>query len=195
MRQSGKRSREIIEIMADVVAAVSADCRIVVTGYHGEPVEVDCPRINYTFGNARYVKDRLDELSCTPTGSDRKFPMIVLFCPFNERRGEPDYYSRADVRLLIACSTSKLWSNEQRLESSFKSILRPIYRRFIEVLKEDGRFDFGYDDTVQHEYSENYSYGRYGACSATGEEVSEPIDAINITNLRLKVKNQNCRTR
>lgn len=187
------KSREILEIIADVVRETSVDCTLTVVGRKGVAVEIPCPDIHYVFGNAQYVKDKLDELSKTPRGNEMKFPMIALFCPFNEQRNSPDYYTKAKVRVLIACSSDKGWSNEQRLETSFRNILRPIYDRFLESLKADGRFDFGYDGHVAHEYSENYSYGRYGAHTGTGEEVSEPIDAINISNLELKVKLPNCR--
>lgn len=187
------KSREIIEIIADVVKEIAVDCTLTVVMPRGVVKEIPCPPIHYVFGNAQYVKDKLDDLSKSPRGAEMKFPMIALFCPFNEQRNTPDYHSKAKVRILIACSSDKKWSNEQRLETSFKNILRPIYNRFLEVLKEDGRFDFGYDEHVAHEYSENYSYGRYGAHTGTGEEVSEPIDAINISNLELKVKLPNCR--
>lgn len=195
MRQSDQRSREIIEILADVVRETAKGCKLRVTDYKGGARDITCPTINYTFGNAQYVKDRLDELSLTDVGNEMKFPLIALFCPFNESRDSPDYYTQAKVKVLIACSTIKQWSNEQRLQTSFVNVLRPIYRSFIDALKKDGRFDFSYDANVSHEYSENYSYGRYGAYTGTGEEVSEPIDAINITSLELKVKQPNCRTR
>lgn len=187
------KSREIIEIIADVVKETAVDCTLTVVMQKGVVNEIPCPPIHYVFGNAQYVKDKLDDLSTSPRGAEMKFPMIALFCPFNEQRNTPDYHSKAKVRILIACSSDKKWSNEQRLETSFKNILRPIYNRFLEALKEDGRFDFGYDEHVAHEYSENYSYGRYGAHTGTGESVSEPIDAINISNLELKVKLPNCR--
>lgn len=188
------RSREIIEIFGDVVKATVQGCDIVVTNYHsGESEEIACPEINYTFGNSRYVKDKLDELSKTPQGNEMKFPMIALFCPFQEQRNSSDYFSKATVNVIIACSTSREWSNEERLELSFRNILRPIYKRLLVALKEDGRLDFGYDEVVKHRYSENYSYGRYGAHDGTGDAVSEPIDAINITNLELTITNQTCR--
>lgn len=192
MRIMDRRSREIIEILADVVKATSNGCTLIITDANGDKT-IDCPPINYTFGNAQYVKDCLDELSKSAYGNNIKFPLIALFCPFNEQRNSPDYYTKAKVRVLIACSTDRLWANEQRLQTSFINQLRPIYNRFLEALKDDGRFDFGYDDHVNHEYSENYSYGRYGAYTGTGDAVSEPIDAINITNLELKVKQPNCR--
>lgn len=188
------RSREIIEIFKDVVKSTAKDCNITITHYRsGESEEIQCPEINYTFGNSRYVKDKLDELSKTPTGNEKKFPLIALFCPFQEQRNSSDYFSKATVNVLIACSTSQQWDNEERLEYSFKNILRPIYKRLLEALKEDGRIDFGYDEVVRHSYSENYSYGKYGAHDGAGEAVSEPIDAINITNLELTITNQTCR--
>lgn len=191
-RKTDRRSREIIEILADVIGRIHTDCVLISTDLKGNREEIDCPEINYIFGNATYVKENLDDLSKSPYGTSRKLPLIALFCPFNEQRNSVDYYSKAKVRILIACSTSRIWNNEQRLESSFKGILRPIYRKFLEELKNDGRFDFGYDGHVDHDYSENYSYGRYGAFTDKGEEVSEPIDAINISNLELIVKLPNC---
>ena len=186
------RSHEIIEILADVVEKAVVGCSLVVMDGKGGWKTISCPKINYIFGNAQYVKDKLDVLS-KPVTKFMKFPLIALFCPFNEKRNSPDYYTKAKVRVLIACSTSRDWNNEQRLHTSFVNILRPIYNRFLEALKEDGRFDFGYDGHVSHDYSENYSYGRYGAFTNTGEEVSEPIDAINISELELTVKQPNCR--
>lgn len=192
MRQKDRRSREIIEIIADVVSATSKDCTIVVNRGRGFE-EMSCPTINYAFGNGQYVKDRLDELSKTVEGNAMKFPLIVLFCPFKESHNLPDYYSQAEVNMLMACSSNQQWSNEQRLQASFQNILRPIYRSFINSLKKDGRLEIAYDGVIPHEYTENYSIGRYGGVTPTGDKVSEPIDAINITKLKLKVKQPNCR--
>lgn len=189
MRAIDKSSREIIEILADVVKNAAGDCIITVPDIKGNMKDIKCPALHYVFGNTKYVKEHLDELS---KNAMSRFPLIALFCPFIERRDSPDYYSKSKVRILIAHSTSRLWNNEQRLETSFKKVLRPIYNGFLKALKEDGRFDFGYNEHVDHEYSENYSYGKYGAYTDTGEEVSEPIDAINITNLELIVKLPNC---
>lgn len=187
------QSREIIEILADVVRETAVDCELKVLDGNNGSIPVKCPEINYTFGNAQYVKDRLDELSKTPEGNAMKFPLIALFCPFTEQRNSLDYHSKAKVRIIIACQSSKEWSNEQRREISFENILRPIYRSFLNALLKERRLDFGYKRIIAHEYSENYSLGRYGAHTGTGDTVSEPIDAINITNLELTITNKTCR--
>lgn len=188
-----RRSREIIEILRDVAESTARGCTLTVPDYMGGFREMECPEINYVFGNAQYVADHLNELSKIPDENATKFPLIALFCPFNEQRNSDDFYTKAKVRVLIACATKREWSNEQRREYSFENILRPIYRAFLNALLEDGRLDFGYRYVISHEYSENYSYGKYGAHTSTGDAVSEPIDAINIMNLELTVKNQNCR--
>ena len=59
------------------------------------------------------------------------FPLVALFTPISEDRGDADYFSKAKVSLIIACSSCKEWSNEMRRTTSFKNILRPIYKRFI----------------------------------------------------------------
>lgn len=188
-----KKSREIIEIIGDVVKATATGCNIRETHRDGTSEAVECPEINYIFGNAQYVKDQLDTMSKVVKTNDMKFPLIALFCPFKEQRDVQEYFSKATVRILIACSTHKDWSNEERLVFSFQNILRPIYERLKAELLADGRIDFGYKGLIPHEYSENYSYGRYGAHTGTGDALSEPIDAINISNLELKIKNPSCR--
>lgn len=183
---------DIIEIFKDVVAKVSEDLLILYTDSKGEVVEIKNPKMNYIFGSGQYIKDQLDTYSKSGDASD-KFPLIALFCPVKENRDNVDYYSEAKVSLLIACSTSRDWSNEQRHVTSFKNILRPIYKRLLEVILEDDRFDWGYKEKVKHIYLENYSYGRYGAYTESGEAVSEPIDAINISSMEIIINNPNCR--
>ena len=138
--------------------------------------EIVNPKINFEFGNAQYIKDMLDLYSKSPLTSESKFPLVVLFYPIDENRNSGEYFTQAKVNLLIACSSRKDWSNQEREIYSFKNILRPIYERSMNVLRNNSDLDFGYDEKIQHVYSENYSYGRYGAYSYSGESVSEPIE-------------------
>ena len=190
MRKKDQRSREVIDIIRDVVKATSLECPITVFDSKGKFIEVDCPTLNYVFGNSHYVKSRLEELSIE--SNYPKLPMIALFLPFTEQRGNPDYHAKVKIRVLIACSTIRNWSNEQRQQYSFKNILHPIYENFMKALKNDGRIKIGYDGTIPHEYSENYSIGRYGLYHEPEGAVSEPIDAINLTNIELIIKNKSC---
>ena len=196
-------SEEIVDIIGDVVSRVSEGLTITMPSALDPAtfVEVNEPSVSYVFGNARYFKDDLDDKSKAEVTAVTKFPVVCLFAPIKEKRNQEDperhqYYTTARVNLLIACSSTKEWSYEQRKVYSFENVLRPIYRRLMEELEKDRRLDWGYGHKIPHEYSENYSYGRYGAYTdAAGNAVSEPIDAINIVNLQLKIKLINCQRR
>ena len=191
-------SSEIVDIFADVVNKVSQGLVITMPNALDPAtfIEVSNPDISYIFGNARYFKDDLDDKSKAEVTNVTKFPVVCLFAPIKEKRNQEDpmkkqYYTTARVSLLIACSSVKDWTNEQRKVYSFENILR-----LLEELENDKRLDWGYGGKIPHEYSENYSYGRYGAYTdSAGNAVSEPIDAINIVNLQLKIKPINNCTR
>lgn len=184
---------DIVCIFREVVAKASQDLKILCPDGNGGFQEVENPALNYVFGNSQYIKDTLDLYSQSESELPLKFPLIALFCPINEKRDSRHYHSKSKVSLVIACSSTKDWTNEEREVNSFRNILRPIYERLLEVLLGDMRFDWGIDDKVKHDYSENYSYGRYGAMTATGQEVSDPIDAIDISSMEITINNPNCR--
>nr|DAY77051.1 MAG TPA: hypothetical protein [Caudoviricetes sp.] len=183
---------DIIDIFADVVKKIPEELEVIYTDSKGTRKVIKNLPINFVFGSGQYVKDMLDTTTKSDKTSPSKFPLIALFCPITEERNSMDYFAKAKVSLIIACSSNNEWSNEKRHETSFKNILRPIYDRFIEVLKDDDRFDWGYGK-VNHGYSENYSYGRYGAYTEKGDALSETIDAINIKSMEITINNPNCR--
>lgn len=184
----------IVEILGEVVAGLKEDLTISVCDGVGHCTEIEEPEVNYIFGNDMYIKEQLDTMSKSPQSADRKpkFPLVALFTPVIEKRDSADYQMKANVNILIACSSRQEWSNEQRLTTSFVNILRPVYERLMSALKSDRRLNVAYDGVIPHTYSENYSYGRYGAYTQSGEQVSEPIDAINVGNLEIKIKNVKC---
>ena len=184
---------DITELFEEVVKKLPERLEILYPNGKGGTKIVKSPRLNYIFGSSQYIKDILDEYSKSPVQSEKKFPLVALFTPINEDRSDPNYFSKTKVSLIIACSSRQEWSNEERRITSFKNILRPIYKRLLEVLYDDSRFDCYCDENVKHTYSENYSYGRYGAYTDSGKAVSEPIDAINIRSMEIKINNLNCR--
>lgn len=187
------KTTDITEIFEEVVKNVSEGLEILYPDGKGGIQVIRNPKLNYLFGSSQYIKDQLDAYSKSSSQSQEKLPLIALFCPVNEFRDNPDYFSREKVSLLIACSSRGEWSNEERRMMSFQNILRPIYNRLLDVLLDDMRFDWDFGDKIKHSYSENYSYGRYGAYTESGEAVSEPIDAINIRSMEITIKNPNCR--
>lgn len=186
---------QIEDILASVVRTVSESVTIIRTRKDGSTEAEVGAHISYLFGSAQYIKDMLDVRS-KGVGSNMplKFPLIALQTPNVQTVDSADYQYRTKINLIIACSSKKEWSNEKRMETSFKRVLLPIYEKLIEVLLHDRRFDWNYGglEYVPHTMSKNFDYGRYGAVTPSGQEVSEPIDAIDVRSLDIKVNNQNC---
>ena len=65
----------IVEIIGDVVKEMSGNLTIVMPAdiENDRFEEVKNPELNYIFGSAQYVKDKLDEYSKVPSTSERKF--------------------------------------------------------------------------------------------------------------------------
>ena len=186
---------QIEDIFASIVEAVGQAVTIIKTKPDGTTEEVDGVSINYIYGSAQYIKDLLDVRSKSSASMPVKFPLIALQTPNVATFDSGDYQYKTKINLIIACSSRKEWFNEKRMETSFKRVLLPIYEKLKEVLLTDPRFDWGYGEIeyVPHTMSKNFDYGRYGAITPSGQEVSEPIDAIDIRSLEIKVNNQSCR--
>lgn len=148
--------------------------------------------VNYIFGDSSYMRENLLQMSKSKEVEGLKYPLVGLYSPFEEQRDSDGYFCRGNVNMILAVRTVAGYTNEQRLDISFKGFLRPFYNDFIEVLKSSQKLDFGYSGIVPHVYVENYSFGRRGAIDADGESLSDKIDAIEIKNLELTVKNQDC---
>lgn len=186
---------QIEDIFKSVVEEVSRAVTITRTKPDDSLAEIDDVEINYIFGSAQYVKDMLDVRSKGAKAMPVKFPLIALQTPNVVTIDSGDYQYKTKINLIIACSSRREWSNEKRMETSFKRVLLPIYETLIDVLLNDPRFDWGYGEIehVPHTMSKNFDYGRYGAITPNGQEVSEPIDAIDIRSLEITVNKKSCR--
>lgn len=186
---------QIEDIFHSVVDEVGRSVTIKATRPDGTADEIAGIDVNYIYGSAQYVKDVLDVRGKGANAMPVKFPLIALQTPNVVTVDSADYQYKTKINLIIACSSRKEWSNEKRMETSFKRVLLPIYETLIGVLLADPRFDWGYGkiEYVPHTMSKNFDYGRYGAVTPSGQEVSEPIDAIDIRSLEIKVNNQTCR--
>lgn len=172
----------INEIMRDVVSAAGELWRQNYESGKG---------IAFLFGDWAYVADTLTKWNEDPTTLAQKFPCIVLYSPFTETRGGERIAARrrtASLDMLIMTNTLQQYSNETRENVSFAGILRPIYNCFLEAINRDKRIVKPYKGTMQHEYRENYRYGRSGVNGADGKTFFDYIDGIEINKLQVTIQ-------
>lgn len=146
--------------------------------------------VSYLFGDWSYISNQLTVWGKSPKTSPLKFPIICLYSPFTEERDAEE--ARVSLEFIIMVNTEKNYSNEDRESISFDKVLRPIYRLFMDEIRGDRRFASDYRGVVPHQYTENYRYGRVGVLGPDGKPFRDFIDAIEIKNLDLTIKNVKC---
>ena len=145
--------------------------------------------VNFTWGDSSYIREYLLTLKKGGSTAPYRFPLIGLYSPIEENvRGGNTSVS---VNLILAVNTLASYTNEDRLETSFKNVLRPLFDELMLVLETDSAIDVPYTG-LEYSYIENFSFGKRGALDVDGKEVDEKIDAIEIKNLNLKLKDLNC---
>lgn len=166
----------IVEIFKDIVTEVSVD--------------VEFP-INYLWGDGDYVNKKLNLMSEGYSQTIERYPFICLYSPFEEDKSDKDYYCKVELDFIIAVNTLPEYTNEERLNISFKKCLHPVYDHFIERIFKDPRFSFDYKGVIPHHYVENYRFGNNEAITPQGKMLNDRIDAIEIKRMKLIVKKPN----
>lgn len=117
----------------------------------------------------------------------QKYPLIALRLPIEVRveRG----VASVDVNILIANFTDRHYRPEDRIVNVFEPILWPLAKLFISRIKASGEF-LGFDP--DYSQIDRLFYG-----TETGEEnianiFDDPLDAVEIRNLRLKYLTDGC---
>lgn len=145
--------------------------------------------VNFVWGDSSYIREYLLTLKkCSETAPFR-FPLVGLYSPFEERR--LNGRTSATVNLILAVNTLPEYTNEERMDISYKTVLRPLYKDLFKSMEDARLFDVPYQG-FNHSYVENFSFGNRGALDVDGQEIDEKIDVIEIKNLELNLKQTNC---
>ena len=122
---------DITELFEEIVKELPEGLEILYPNGKGGTKVVKSPRLNYIFGSSQYIKDILDEYSKSSAQSERKFPLVALFTPISEDRGDADYFSKAKVSLIIACSSCK---EPHLLKISFGQSINVYWKYYMKIL-------------------------------------------------------------
>ena len=146
--------------------------------------------VEFQFGDWDYIANVLQVMSSSVATSALRYPIVCLRSPYTEVREGKE--REVSIELLIAVNTLKEYSNEQREQTSFTEVLRPVYDCLMAEIGADKRIKSSYSGTPRHEYTENYRYGRIGVEGGDGNRFRDFIDAIEIKNLVLTLKEISC---
>lgn len=149
--------------------------------------------IFFTYGSVSELITKLSIMSKYKDSAEKKYPLIALFTDIEEKRGvQVNIQSEVIIQSIIfATFTSKDYHSEERMENSIKSILHPIYQEFLEQLKRSGYFLIVDSKLIPHTKINRLSWGKSAIFTANNLG-TDYIDAIEITNLNLKIKTKIC---
>lgn len=145
--------------------------------------------VSFLFGDWDYIANQL-MLWGTGEQAWRKYPIVCLRSPINESRERNSRSASLDVVILV--NTLKNYTNEQRESESFVNVLRPIYELFMDRLCKHRMVNAPYSGMLQHVYTENYRYGRLGLQGGDDKKFKDFVDAIEIKNLSITIKDLKC---
>jgi hypothetical protein len=119
----------------------------------------------------------------------QKYPFIALIYDINENRNVQQDYAIATFRFIIGMYTDKNYNSEERIENVFKTRLYPIYQDFLNEIITSGYFDIE-NNIIPHVKTDRLYWGLTPSTAA--KQLGDFVDAIEITNMTLKVLEKQC---
>jgi hypothetical protein len=173
-----KSNTIIVDIFESVVEKVTAAYGSNVRYMYGPVEEIEANLVNLT--RAKGLPN---------SNVEDKYPLIALFQDFPEKRGDANgYYADVTIPIiLIATLTDNKYKAPERYEHSFKPILYPIYKLFLQEMAKSGKIIGNDPDSFDHTKFDRLYYGR----KTVGTALNDYVDAIEINNLRITVA-QSC---
>lgn len=137
------------------------------------------------YGHRKEINKRLLTKNKDRVFKYTKYPLIALNMPFSEDVQE-DGLINVSLNIAIMNYTDKNMNSNERYLSSFINTLEPLYELFIKALGDSGKFiNMDYTHTRVdrlfwgNETQDNYTF-------------TDPLDAIELIDLNLILKNNKC---
>lgn len=138
----------------------------------------------YEFGHRLEIANLLLKKDTNSTKKYEKYPLIALRLPTAETIA--DEMAGQGLNIVIVTLTKKDYTTAQRYEKVFKPILYPLYYRFFDALRASGKFTWKeYGKMPQHTKTDKPFWGVTGNEGNAKYIFNDPLDAIEITNLKI----------
>jgi hypothetical protein len=141
------------------------------------------------FGHRQEIANRLNMKDKDKLYKFQKYPLFVLRLDFPEDV-TADYVHNVSLNMAILAFTDKNYRAEDRYEYIFKPILMPLYFEFFEALQNSSELmNIG---RIEHTKIDRMYFGVEELSRNTAHIFNDPLDAIELQNLNLKLLDNNC---
>lgn len=170
------------QYIPDLVASVVAKVDTYFSSRAGDPFPV-----YFDFGHYTEVTRNLTNKEGNPQKPD-KYPLVWLVMDMEENMGKLGVYADINMHLILAMDTEATLTMQERRDTRFLPRLYPIYARLLLELKQSKSFQAS--GLIQHtKIDRPYWGGQDSYGNGTGNLFNDNIDAIQIKNLKISVKN------
>ena len=143
----------------------------------------------FMFGHRVEIANRLLEKDKDSVYKYQKYPLIALRLPITETVKNNDLVE-VSLNIAILEFTNKNYRAFDRYENVLKPILRPLYKSFTEsLMKNSGTYTLG---IPEHDKIDRLFYGVDGLEGNQSYIFNDPLDGIELLNLKLVLQNLNC---
>lgn len=143
--------------------------------------------VYYKYGHPVEISSRLQAITNSTTEGHKKFPLIILFTDITIQKDVPGFYGSANLRMLVANITEPHYISEDRTEKNFKPVLHPIKEELVRQIGLHAQFT--YDGELTYDETDMYFYGS----EINKKNVfNDYIDAIELKNIKVNIKNKIC---
>ena len=118
--------------------------------------------------------------------SAKKFPLIFINSDKVEFSAVGEFMEANIGQIVIATKSNPDWTSDLREVYNFDTILRPLVNTFEVSLQRYGLIN----TKTKLNYKEHFFFGRSGEYGNTGNLFSDFVDAIEIKNLKVTLKNK-----
>jgi hypothetical protein len=146
----------------------------------------------YRYGHRVEIAALLDQQNRgTITQKVQKYPLIALRLDTEETISAGIIHFNLNIAI-VEC-TEKNYDASQRYENVYKPVLYPLYERFMEALKQSGLFFWeNMSQYPPHTKVDRLYYGTLGSEGNQKRVFQDPLDAIEILNLKINQTLKNC---
>jgi len=148
--------------------------------------------VRFDWGHPVEIVQRLQQFTNSETMRYSKFPLIVLYTDFTIRHRGIGDYDTVTLEMVICNYTDPNYQARERELKNFRPILYPIRDYFFSELKNSAIFVAGFDGDIQYDSTDRFYWGRRGLYGNNGNVYNDYVDAIHITNLKLKLNSAYC---
>lgn len=151
-------------------------------------IDNNIQQIHYEHGHYKEIESTLREYDRSRNFFNKKYPLIALFEDIRERVRD-GILSEVNLSIVICFHTKADYKSADRYKTIFKPILEPIYNALMEEIANNHYF-VGYGIPMHDKI--NRPYWGSDASNNDSNIFGDYLDAIEISNLRLKFLPNNC---